>query len=131
MDDFRMNTTSSDLFKSLNEDMKIFTCVALRPNCIDSHGDIYSEEVVLKGAHSFLEHCLNTALQHEVEVEKSDVSVVESYIAPIDMEIGTGQVLKGDWVVSLKVHNDEVWKACKDGVFTGLSVGCTATLRNV
>lgn len=119
--------TEVSVAKSLNEDKRLFTAVVLRPEVVDSHGDIYSEEVVEKACHDYVQYCMNQNLQHWLDVEKQDVSVVESYIAPADMILGEGEVYKGDWVMTVKVHNDDIWKMCKDGSFTGFSVGCSAS----
>lgn len=118
---------NTDIFKSLDEEQRIFTCVALRPNVVDAHGDIYYDEAVKQAGYDFMEFCLNTSLQHEVELTKEDVAVVESYIAPIDMTLGSGEVKKGDWILSLRVHNDAIWEHCKSGTFKGLSVGVACT----
>lgn len=115
-----------DVVKAVNEDQRIFTSVVLRPNQVDAHGDIYDEVVVEKACHDYVEYCMNQNLQHSIDVEKGDVSVVESYISPADFKLGEGDVLKGDWVMSVRVHNDNVWDMCKSGDFTGFSVGCSA-----
>ena len=110
------------LAKSLNEEQRLFTSVVLRPDVVDAHGDIYDTEVVEKACHNFMEHCQQSNLQHLVQFEQA--SVVESYIAPADAELGSGTILKGDWVMTMKVHDDGVWEDCKSGVYTGFSVGC-------
>lgn len=115
-----------DVAKSIDEDQRIFTAVVLRPNVVDTHGDVYDEVVVEEACHDYVEFCMNQNLQHSIDVEKGDVSVVENYIAPADFTLGTGDVLKGDWIMSVKVHNDTVWDMCKAGDFTGFSVGCSA-----
>lgn len=112
--------------KSLDEDKRLFTAVVLRPEVEDAHGDIYSHDVVEKACHDYVEFCMNQNLQHMIDVEKQDVAVVESYISQADMTLGEGEVFKGDWIMTVKVHNDTVWDMCKAGDFTGFSVGCSA-----
>lgn len=120
------NGSTTDVAKSINEEQKLFTGIVLRPNVVDAHGDIYDEVVVEKACHDYVEFCMNQNLQHSIDVEKGDVSVVESYVAPADFQLGEGDVLKGDWIMTVKVHNDTVWDMCKAGDFTGFSVGCSA-----
>ncbi len=115
--------------KSINTEKKLFTAVVLRPNSVDSHGDIYDEETVEKACHSFSQFCRKANLQHLVEVE--DITFVENYIAPQDFQLGDGMVTKGDWVATAKINNDEIWEMCKKGTFTGFSVGCMATTEKI
>lgn len=115
-----------DVAKSIDEDKRLFTAVVLRPEVVDSHGDIYSTEVVEKACHDYTQYCMNTNLQHTYDLIKSDMAIVESYISPANMQLGEGEVFKGDWIMTARIENDELWEACKSGIFTGFSVGCSA-----
>lgn len=115
--------------KSVNVEKKLFTAVVLRPNDIDAHGDVYDEDTVEKACHNFSQFCRKANLQHLVEVD--DITFVENYIAPQDFQLGDGMVFKGDWVATAKINNDEVWEMCKNGTFTGFSVGCLATTEKI
>ena len=77
----------------------------------------------------FLRFCGKANLQHLIEVE--DITFVENWIAKEDQNLGDGMVYKGDWVATARINNDEIWKMCKDGVFTGFSVGCLATTEKI
>lgn len=123
--------TVCDLAKSINEDERLFTAVVLRPDVVDAHGDIYSKDVVKQACHDYVQYCMNQNLQHKVDVEKSDVSVVESWIAPVDFALDNGEVKAGDWVMTVRIDNDDVWKACKEGAFTGFSVGCSSLIEEL
>lgn len=115
--------------KSVNVEKQLFTAVVLRPNSVDAHGDVYDEETVEKACHSFSQFCRKANLQHLVEVD--DVTFVENYIAPQDFQLGDGMVYKGDWVATAHIKNEEIWKMCKEGTFTGFSVGCLATTEKI
>lgn len=108
--------------KSVDVEKQIFTAVVLRPNVVDAHGDIYKAEVVEEACHEYNTICRKAYLQHLVKTDLAEP--VESYIAPADFTLGNGEVKKGDWVMSMKIKDDELWKSCKDGVFTAFSVGC-------
>lgn len=108
--------------KAVDVEKKVFTAVVLRPNEVDAHGDIYDEDTVEKACWSYNEACRKANLQHLIQTDLA--TPVESYIAPADFTLGEGYVKKGDWVMSMKIKNDEIWKMCKEGVFTGFSVGC-------
>lgn len=124
-------TTTCDVAKSINEDERLFTAVVLRPDVVDAHGDIYSSDVVKQACHDYVQYCMNQNLQHKVDVEKSDISVVESWISPVGFPLGDGEVMAGDWVMTIRVNNDDVWKACKHGAFTGFSVGCSSLVEEL
>ena len=47
--------------------------------------------------------------------------IVESYIAPVDMQIGTETVKKGAWLMGVR-WSDAMWKRIKKGERTGLSM---------
>lgn len=115
--------------KSVDIEKKVFTAVVLRPNEVDLHGDIYSEEVVEKACYDYLEYSRGANLQHLVDTQLA--APVESYIAKSDFSLGEGQVKAGDWVLSMRINNDELWEKCKSGEFTGFSVGCTANVEDI
>jgi hypothetical protein len=110
------------LCKSVDEDKRLFTAVVLRPEVPDSHDHIYSEEVVQKACHDYNEFCREGNLQHLIQTQL--VVPVESHIASADQTMEYGSILKGDWVMTVRVDDDTVWDMCKDGSFTGFSIGC-------
>lgn len=130
MDTVRI-TTSADIAKSIDQDERLFTAVVLRPEVVDAHGDIYSHDVVKQACHDYVAYCMNTNLQHSYDLVKSDMRIVESFIAPCDMKIGEGDVYKGDWVMTAKIENEQLWDACKRGDFTGFSVGCSSLVEEL
>lgn len=120
----------ADLAKGFDEEKRLFKAVILRPNQFDNDGadqDYYSEEVVEKACHDFNEHCQQGNLGHIVNTDL--LKFVESYIADVDYPLGEGEILKGDWVGVLKIYDDETWQNCKDGAFTGFSIGCSAKVE--
>lgn len=122
----------SDFIKSMDEEKRLFKCVVLRPNQYDNDGinqDYYSEEVVEKGCHDFNMYCQTNNIQHLLNTDL--IKVAESFIADVDYELGNGEVLKGDWVMVVKVFDDDIWEMCKDGTFTGFSIGCSGLVEEV
>ena len=113
--------------KSLDSDKQHFTAVVLRPEVVDAHGDIYSHEAVEMANESFMLKSQNANVQHLFNTEQ--MSVIESYIAKADAL--EGGILAGDWVMTMKVHDAELWKMCKDGEFTGFSVGCKGSVVEI
>lgn len=124
-------------FKTIDEERRVVTGVAMRPNIKiprnDKDGGIYwgffSEETVRKAAQLFFKKGSNTNmtnLEHEYEVD--GIYVFESWIVE-DPELdkakalGFGDIKKGDWFVSMKVENEVVWdNYLKTGIIRGFSV---------
>lgn len=120
-----------DVCKSVDEEQRLFTGVVLRPNVVDAHGDIYDEDVVKQAAYDYMRYCMNSNAQHVLELEKSDMVPVESYIAPCDIKFTKGEAKKGDWILTTKILNDTLWEMVKEGKFTGFSVGVPAMLEEL
>ena len=119
----------TDMLKSIDTDKRLFTAVVLRPNVPDSQGDIYDEDVVEKACHDFTEFCRQGNIQHLIQTEL--VVPVESWVAKSDMVLGEGTIKKGDWVMTSRIDNDEIWQMCKNGDFTGYSIGCKSLVENL
>lgn len=120
---------TENVAKAVNTEKQLFTAVVLRPDVPDAHGDIYDSETVEKACHDFYEYCGKGNLQHLVAVDS--IQFVENWIAKEDMKLGDGMVYKGDWVATAKIKDEEIWKMCKEGKFTGFSVGCLATTEKI
>ena len=58
--------------------------------------------------------------------KRDDLLVVESYLAPADMEVNKQVIRKGTWMMATLVLSDEIWKDVKAGKITGYSIGGTA-----
>ncbi len=121
--------TEENIAKSIDVEKRLFTAVVLRPNVPDLHGDIYDEEVVEKACHDYQEHCRKANLQHLIQTELA--TVVETSIAKSDYKLGEGEVIKGDWVMTMRINDDALWEMCKAGEFTGFSVGCMGTTEKI
>jgi hypothetical protein len=96
--------------------------VVYEPDVVDAHGDFMTAEEIEKAAHAFMEsqHTHNIDKQHDLEADEG--YVVESYIAPIDMQLGDQEIKKGSWVAGVKVTNAETWAAIEKGEITGFSM---------
>jgi hypothetical protein len=114
--------------KSLNDDLRQATFVVLEAEKVDAHGDIYSAEDVRKGCHSFNTYCRKAFLDHAEETDKA--SIVESYIAPTDIQFGEQRVSKGDWLAVVQFDKD-LWKQVKDGTYDSLSIGAYAISEEI
>lgn len=111
------------VIKSLNPDLRQATYVVLEPDVVDLHQDTYSSEDVSKACHNFWAFCQKAYLDHSAETESA--TIVENYIAPVDMKIGEKLVHKGTWL-QVWQFDDALWASVKDGTYTGVSIGAYA-----
>lgn len=100
-----------------------------RKGADDDDNDYYiyfSEETVKKASELFFIKSKHQNSTFEHSFELSDMSVVESWLIEDpknDKAAAYGFDLpKGTWMVSMKVLNDDVWKAVKAGEVKGFSI---------
>lgn len=98
--------------------------VVLVPDQVDSQGDVISKGEIEKAAHDFMERSRQHDVQHSDQV--IGAAPVESFIAPVDFEMGGQKVLRGSWVMATHVTDPATWKRVKkgDGI-DGYSIGGT------
>lgn len=94
--------------------------VVLEPETEDSQGDVIGSVDIELAAHDFMIKSRQVGLQH---MSEADALVVESFIAPSDMTIGEQMIVKGAWIMTIKIVDDFIWSLVKKGEFTGFSVG--------
>ena len=115
--------------KSLEVELKQVTYVAMMPDFVDGHGDYTSAEEVRKAKESFNASEMRSNLFHMQMTDS--FTVIESYLAPCDMQFETVTIQKGTWLVTLQVHDDDVWEAIKNEEITGVSIGALALAEEV
>lgn len=113
---------------SKSEDaQKIAYGVVYEPDVEDSHGDMMNAEEIEKSAHYFMQY-------QQIDKQHNNVGgygqVVESYIAPADLEISGETITKGSWVMAVKA-SDEVWEEIQKGEVTGFSLAGLAKVEVV
>lgn len=92
----------------------------------DSQGDLYSAEEVRKAAYGFMENSQAFKIQHK-EDAGDRIKILESWLAREDATIEGQKVVKGTWLLGVRIVDDALWAAVKDGSFTGFSIGGVAT----
>lgn len=97
----------------------------------DTQDDVYSHDDVRKTAHGWMENYGQVDLMHSWRaLDKEDVRVLESYLAPVEFTIGEGDdaytVVKGTWLLGMRVVNDDLWSAVKESKIGAYSIGGTA-----
>ena len=129
----RPKKTNIPIIKQANEELKQATFLVLSPDEVDLHGDVYDANEVRKACHNFNTYCRKANLLHLFDTDT--FSVVESYIAPVGMQMGDTIIKAGSWLAVIQVSESEdgvaLWEGIKDGDFNGLSVQCTANTEDV
>lgn len=110
------------------DEQKLVYGVVYEPNVVDAHGDFMTADEIEKAAHGFLKDYRQIDKQHDFQSGVGEV--VESYVAPADMELGGQTVTKGTWLLVTKA-TDEVWESIKSGEITGYSFAGTAEVEEV
>jgi hypothetical protein len=101
------------------------------PKKPDTQNDIYSEEDVRKACHAWMEFHGAVDLNHSwKDLGKERVRTLECYLAPVSFKIGDGEdayeIVKGTWMLGIRVVDDALWKGVKDGELGAYSIGGTA-----
>lgn len=125
-------TPVEQVTKSVDEEMRVALFVVLEPQdgdlTNDAHLDTYTEADIELACKSFNLHCQKANLFHLVQTE--EVEILESYISPVEFNLDGEIVKKGTWLQKWYFPETEVgetlWQDVKNGVLTGLSIGCVA-----
>ncbi|MGV9142081.1 MAG: XkdF-like putative serine protease domain-containing protein [Promethearchaeota archaeon] len=113
---------SYDLDEVSKSDEKQFVLgKVLIPDKVDSQKDILRKEEIEKAAWRFMRNSHAVGYRHTDYAPNS--YIVESYIAPVDMEINENKIKKGTWMLGVKVENDELWKEIKNNKLSAFSIG--------
>lgn len=119
------------LLKGDEEEERFVMSLVLEPNDgvdaplkPDTQNDIYSAEEIRNAAHAWMEFHGKSDLGHSwVELGKRDVRILESYLAPCDFELGGYSVVKGTWMLGLRIVSDDLWEGVKSGEIGAYSIG--------
>ena len=108
-------------------DQRLVTGPVLIPDTIDAQGHTITAAEIELAAHDFLiSYNETTKIGYMHKDFTRPLALVESWIAPFDLELNGRSVIKGTWIVTVKVIDDETWAAVKDGKIRGFSIHGTA-----
>ena len=107
---------------------QIIYCVVLEPDSEDLQGDVISAEDIEKAAHEYMQTSRVIFDAHQTAV---DAIPVESFIAPVDMDVEGEPIRKGSWVMAIKVLAPAMWAAVEAGAYNGVSIGGWGTRAEV
>lgn len=107
--------------KSVNTELKQATYVVMAPDEVDLHGDTVSADEIRKACHNFNKFCSAPNLFHVTGTDLFEFS--ESFIAPVDFQMGERIVKAGTWLAVVQAHDETLWGMMKSGEINGLSIG--------
>lgn len=121
-------TKALRIAKALNEEIMQVTYVALQPG-VDLHGDLVDVETIRLAKESFNKSAQRANLFHMVMTDS--FNVIESYQIPCDVSLNEHFVEKGSWLMTLQVHDPDVWELVKSDEINGISIGAMAEVENL
>lgn len=122
-------TLSTSITKSVNEELKQVTYVAMLPDSVDLHGHYTSADEVRKAKESFNKSAQRANLFHMAMTDSFEV--IESYLAPCDFTLNGYEVKKSTWLMTLQVKSDPLWEMIKNDEITGISIGAKGIIDPV
>lgn len=111
------------VIKSEDEEKRLVYGIVYEPGVLDSHNDFADESTIEKAAHEFMLKYRQIDKDHDFQAGVGEV--VESYIAPADMEVNGETITKGTWILVTKA-TEEVWEAIQKGDYKGYSLAGVA-----
>jgi hypothetical protein len=119
---------SIQVAKAVDEELMQVTYVAMKIGT-DLHGDFSDATTVRKAKESFNKSLMKANLFHREMTDK--FSIIESFLAPTTMILNKNLVEQGEWLVTLQIHDDDLWYAIKNDEITGVSIGAGANVENI
>lgn len=93
----------------------------------DAHGDWATAEEIEKACYNFnRKKIFDTAVDNQHDFESIDAEILESYIAPVEMNIGDEIIKQGTWLAKIWIHDEEIVDEYRSGTKTGLSMAGSA-----
>ena len=114
--------------KSVDEELMQVTYVAMKIGT-DLHGDVSDAATVRLAKESFNKSLMKANLFHQEMTDK--FSIIESYLAPTTMVLNKNLVEQGEWLVTLQIHDNELWQLIKHDEINGVSIGAMASVENI
>jgi Putative phage serine protease XkdF len=117
------------IIKAGSDEQRYTLGIVYEPDVPDDQGDWASADSIREAAWRFAGKLVvakaSAGLQHK-EWGNHIAEVVETYIAPCDMQLGEHIVKSGSWLMGLR-WSEQHWPLVKAGEITGLSMGGKVT----
>ncbi len=109
----------------VDEVRHLIASVVYEPEVVDAHGDGMTAEEIERSCHGFgiryAQGHGELGTDHLERQDRASIVPVESYLAPVDFQLGDQLVKAGSWVMVSKVFDPKLWDGILDGTYTGYS----------
>ena len=116
-------------FEEGEEDERYVLGLVYEPFVPDYHGEWASNKTIRKASFGWMSDFQDLNLMHDVKVDKSQITIVECYLSPVDFMLGDHTIKKESWLMGALIHDDELWGDIKSGVYVGWSLEGYATVN--
>lgn len=120
---------TTQVAKSVNEELMQATFVVMVPESTDLHGDVTTEQEVRKAMANFNKYSRQPNLFHMAKTDTFEF--IESYCSPVDFTLGDKLVTKGTWLATIQCLDTGLWELIKSGEINGLSIGALASVETL
>jgi len=128
-------------FDTILRDEQIVSMLAIKPNTLDSQGDIWGEEAIVWAKENFNKHFKHWGVLHRdkegryYNLKYSDeertwadswddeIELINSYILSNNAVINGNSLPRGSWVIDAHIKDNELWERIKNKELNGASVG--------
>jgi DNA adenine methylase len=116
-----------------NKERRTITGVVLEPDTVDAQKDSIPADVILDAAEDFLANInVKTTMGLMHKDMNPPLELVQSFVvSDSDITINSVIVVKGSWVITVRVNSDDIWQQIKDGKLTGFSIGGKAKVQQL
>jgi len=111
-----------------DDEKQVVYGIVYEPEVEDTDGNWATAEEIEKAAYYFMENHQTLGHEHIEDEVIENAHVVESWLAPKDMELYGQDVKKGTWLVGVHVNDDERWNMVKSGDYNGFSIHARAKI---
>jgi len=105
----------------VNSERRVVTGHVLAANTVDYQNDFITPDEIWKAMEKYMIAFQQLDVMHN-EVINPLLRPVECYQAPVDFELGGHPIGAGDWLMSVKVMDEEVWAQVESGELRGYSI---------
>ncbi|MDF2572480.1 MAG: hypothetical protein K0R55_4084 [Sporomusa sp.] len=102
----------------VDDDKRIVSGIVYEPDVLDAHDEM---DEIENSTHHFLKDYRNIDKQHDFVAGQAEV--VKGWITKEAGKLGDQDVVKGTWLMSVHVADDDTWGEIKEGELTGFSMG--------
>ena len=116
------------VLKSLNEERREITCVAMVANELDAHNHVFTPGAVKGASEGFITNFnISKSIGLDHSGERPDVDLIGNWYVEEAGVIDGFEYPANCWLTKMKINDDDVWESIKADERTGTSIEGLAT----